>query len=140
IFAACTAGHEEVIPAVLSLYVRRGRLPQPGEVVFCTSNTTEEELELVVRRFAARRSRTAAATLFVIADVHRLSYSTQFELLGHLRSKVLENDGEDTFAGGVLLVISGEPRQALLSWLSGHIVEVPPLPADALRKAVSYAL
>ncbi|CAM9318852.1 unnamed protein product, partial [Sphacelaria rigidula] len=41
---------EEVIPTVLSLYVRRGRLPQPGEIVFCTSNTTEEELDLVVRR------------------------------------------------------------------------------------------
>lgn len=49
--------------------------------------------------------------------------------------------GPDRVArGAVLLVISGEPRQALLSWLSGYVVEVPPLPTDALREAISYAL
>lgn len=37
-------------------------------------------------------------------------------------------------------MISGEPRQALLNWLSGHMVELPPLPKDALRESVSHAL
>lgn len=129
VFAACAAGPEEVIPVVLSVYVRRGRLPAPGEVVFCTADTTEEELELVVRRFANRRLRSIngfvgggkrkvsapngvgeeAARgdgglldgyniyggMFVIADVHQLSYSTQGTLLGHLRSKVLEREDSD---------------------------------------------
>lgn len=42
-------------------------------------------------------------------------------------------------SGAVLLVVSGKPRQALLSWLSGHVVELPPLPSDALKEAVTFA-
>lgn len=122
LFAACAAGEEEVIRIVLSVYVRRGRLPEPGEVLFCTAHTTDEDLELAVRRFAGRRDRvwrkgtstrvldgevaaerglgTQDEGIFVIADVDRLSYSTQAVLLGHLRSKVLERDGDVSGSGG----------------------------------------
>lgn len=40
----------------------------------------------------------------------------------------------------VLLLMSGEPRQAILTWLSNHVVDVPPLPTEALRTAVAFAL
>jgi hypothetical protein len=36
---------------VLSVYLRRARLPEPGEIVFCTSHTTLEEIDLLLRRF-----------------------------------------------------------------------------------------
>lgn len=161
LFASCTAGEDEVIRVVLSIYVRRGRLPEPGEVLFCSSDTTNEELELVVRRFADRRKchqwsvPTTAAELpvsgdegiFVVADAHRLDYSSQALLLGHLRSKVLEcrddSDREEVgrrTGGALFLVVSGKPRQAILSWLSDHVVEVPPLPTDILEQALAIAL
>lgn len=165
VFASCTAGQGEVIRVVLSLYVRRGRLPEPGEVLFCSSSTTKEDLELVVRRFADRRKRdqefgltstsgidTSAVGniggIFTIADVHNLDYSSQAVLLAHLRSKVLElnqtysgDAGVDGRVGGaVLMIVSGEPRQAILSWLSDHVMELAPLPIDTLREAVAFDL
>lgn len=167
LFAGCTADPDEVIVTVLSIYVRRGRLPEPGEVLYCTPRTTDEELELAVRRFTGQRKideLSAAAAgfvgavnddgIFVIADIHHLSYSSQAVLLGHLRSQVLEcrsddadnghrrgSEESDRRAGGAaLLVLSGEPQQAILSWLSGHVVELPPLPMDVLREAVAVAL
>lgn len=166
VFASCTAGQDEVIPVVLSIYVRRGRLPQPGELLFCTPNTTNEDLELAVRRFADRRKHHQESTsvdapstaalaapmrdegVFVIADVHRLTYSSQAVLHGQLRSKVFgPQKGEDggkgvdgQTGGPVLLVVSGERRQAILTLLSNHLVDLPPLPTDILRKAVASCL
>lgn len=134
LFAACAAGEEEVIRVVLSVYVRRGRLPGPGEVLFCTADTTEEDLELAVRRFANRRARShqeewattkaigdgsTAATdgrlgnsddvIFIIADVHRLAYSGQAVLLGYLRSHVLDLvvacSDDDGGGGGITLYV-----------------------------------
>lgn len=162
LFSACAVAEDEVIPAVLSIYVRRGRLPEPGEVLFCNPSTTDEDLDLFVRRFADRKKRLqhlavpdAAVThtiadeeIFVIADVHLLGYSKQAMLLGHLRSKVLEGGGgvcteaevDRRTGGAVLLVISGKPRQAILSWLSGHMVEIPPLPTNVLRESLATGL
>lgn len=45
-----------------------------------------------------------------------------------------------TAGGALLLIISGEPRQAILTWLSGHVVHLPPLPVKALRLSVAHAL
>lgn len=134
LFAACTAGPDEVIRVALSVYVRRRRLPKPGELVFCTAGTSDEDLELAVRRFSDERrkrqqhthvspdgnaagasrdpevppSRNEAAPtdsegeevveggVYVIADVHRLSYTRQAVLRDHIRNMVLSSDdGED---------------------------------------------
>lgn len=45
-----------------------------------------------------------------------------------------------TGGAAVLLLISGEPRQAILTWLSSHVVDLPPLPTEALREAAAFAL
>lgn len=45
-----------------------------------------------------------------------------------------------TAGGALLLIISGAPRQAILTWLSGHVVDLPPLPVEALRQSVADAL
>lgn len=163
LFASCAASEDEVIRVVLSIYIRRGRLPEPGEVLFCTSMTTNEELELAVRRFIGQKKlheeSIAPATvnihaganerIFVIADVHLLDYSRQAMLLGHLRSKVLEGGGSSGYGeknvkrrtgGAILLVVSGKPQQAILTWLSDHMVEVPPLPTEVLKEAMAVGL
>lgn len=130
LFVASTTGQEEVIRVILSIYVRRGRLPAPGELLFCTAGTTDEELELLVRRFADERKRSwlrnrmtttgkvvagedgdlvapsgcehsahiadndksNSSGIYVLADVHRLSYSSQALLRENIRSMVLENN------------------------------------------------
>ena len=44
IFVAASETPEQVIDVVLSVYVRRGRLPEPGEVLFATGHTSLEEV------------------------------------------------------------------------------------------------
>lgn len=147
LFVACAAGKEEVIRAVLSVYVRRGRLPEPGELMFCTDSTSDEDLELAVRRFVDRRrvsmqgqsgtsasgslpgDRTRAApggaeegragstgdvmegSVHVIADVHRLSYSSQAALRDHIRSLALDCSVDDGVSDG------GNVATWVLRWL-----------------------
>lgn len=127
LFVACAAGKEEVIRAVLSVYVRRGRLPEPGELMFCTDSTSDEDLELAVRRFVDRRHMprqgrvpapasggvervgesgggsggdSVESGVHVIADVHRLSYTAQAALRDHIRSLVLDCSSGDGDGGG----------------------------------------
>lgn len=50
LFVACAESESLVLDVALSVFARRGRLPEPGEVLFCTSETAQEELELLLRR------------------------------------------------------------------------------------------
>lgn len=59
---------------------------------------------------------------------------------GHESDNSADSHGRGHEAGVVLVVVSGEPRQALLTWLSGYMVDLPPLPTDALRVAVAAGL
>ena len=70
--------------------MRRGRLPEPGEVLFATSQTTLEELELLLRRWAGARARGHERRVFVVADVHVLSYSSQVAFVERLRALARE--------------------------------------------------
>ena len=77
IFVACTDEVSSVIDAALSVYVRRGRIPEPGEVLFCTGETTLEDLYLVLMRFIRAKTYGLGDSVYCIADIHNLSYSQQ---------------------------------------------------------------
>jgi hypothetical protein len=77
IFVACTDEPNLVIDTALSIYVRRGRIPEPGEIHFCTGETTLEDLSLVLMRFIRAKNHGLADSVFCIADIHNLSYSQQ---------------------------------------------------------------
>lgn len=51
IWVTCAESANRVIDVVLSVFVRRARLPEPGEIVFCTSETTLEDVEILFRRW-----------------------------------------------------------------------------------------
>jgi hypothetical protein len=57
--------------------VRRGRLPEPGEILFCAATTTAEDVELLLRRFLLARAYGRADAFFVLANAHALSYAIQ---------------------------------------------------------------
>ena len=73
----CAQSPNHVIDLVLSIYVRRGRLPEPGEIVFCNNDTAVEEVELLVRRYLRAKAHGLDDFLFCLADVHALSYTKQ---------------------------------------------------------------
>ena len=116
--------------------MRRGRLPEPGEVLFATSQTTLEELELLLRRWAGARARGHERRVFVVADVHVLSYSSQVAFVERLRALARERGAADA---ATLLLVSGRPRQVALAQLSSQSVELAPLDARSLRGALARA-
>ncbi len=136
VWVACTESPSHVIEVTLSIYVRRARLPDPGEVLFCTTSTSLEELSLVMYRFLAARRHGMSNCIFCIADVHFLSYSVQCSLVELIRSRI----NRFGFAEATSLVlISGKPKQVLLTQMSSQMVDLPSLDAATLRQACNVA-
>lgn len=136
VFVTCAEEQTAVIDTVLSIYVRRGRLPEPGEVLFCTSSTTNEELSILLLRFITAKDYGLGDDVFCIADIHNLSYTQQCTLVEQLRVTIQEH-GQDK--AGTLVIVSGKPRQMVLNSLSAHQVDLPPLATQPLRVACAEA-
>lgn len=136
IFVACAEEQNQVLEMTLSIFIRRGRLPDPGEILFCTAATTLEELSILLMRFIRAKKNRRGHNVFVIADIHNLTYTQQCNLVELLRSMLVEY-GQDE--AGTLVFISGKPRQMVLSALASNQVELPPLAAMPLRSACEEA-
>ena len=125
-----------VIDVVLSVYVRRARLPEPGEIVFCTDSTTLEDISLLFYRFLNARRFGRGECVFCVADIHALSYTTQCAVVERLREMLRLYT---TASATSLLFVSGKPRQVILNSLSAQAVELPPLDQQTLQMALSRA-
>ena len=136
VFVTKTESPELVIDCALSVYIRRGRMPEPGEILFCTPDTTLEELNLILMRFIFAQKHGRGNSVFCIADIHVLSYAHQCTLVENLRT-MLRDYGQDSAAS--LLLISGLPRQVALNSMSSQMIDLPPLDAKELRKSIAEA-
>jgi hypothetical protein len=136
LFVSCTDDPSMVIDTVLSVYIRRGRMPEPGEVVFCTADTTLEDLYLILLRFLRAKQYGGKDSVFCLADIHNLTYSQQCSFVEMLR-QLLEDIGQS--AASTLLLVSGLPKQVILNSFSSQEVDLPPLSTVELRKACAEA-
>jgi len=135
LFVCATDSVGQVLDVVLSVYVRRGRLPEPGEVLFATSLTSMEEIELLFRRWLAASAYGRSGMVFCLADLHVLSYTQQCGLVDRLRSLLSGGVSE----AATLLLVSGRPQQVVLNQLSRHSVDLPPLQSSELKSACAVA-
>lgn len=126
----CETHH--VKDVVLSVFIRRGRAPEPGEVLFCTADTTEEEIELLLWRCFFARSNGRMDYIFVLADVQLLSYHLQCTAVDMLRE--MRNEYGVTTAATLFFV--GDSSQHLMSALSDKSIEYVPLPPADIAKGV----
>lgn len=85
VWVACAESPSHVIDVVLSVYVRRAQLPEPGEILFCTSATRLEDVELLFWRFVSAKSHGRGDCVFCVADAHALSYTLQTAVVERLR-------------------------------------------------------
>jgi hypothetical protein len=136
LFVTATESPEKVMDATLSVFLRRGRLPEPGEVLFATAATSSEEVELLLRRWVSARRRGRGGHVFAVADLHVLSYSQQCGLVEKLRSLLAERGALDA---ATLLLVSGRGQQVAVNQLSQHYLDLPPLDAGELKKGLAYA-
>ena len=136
VWVTCAQSPKHVIDVVMSVFVRRGRLPEPSEILFCTSDTTLEEIELLVRRFLKGREHNRGEYIFTLADVHSLSYTKQCAVVDQLQSAIAEHGTQEA---ATLLIVSGRRRQVILNSLSQQSVNLPPLRDSELRRACTEA-
>ena len=85
------AGLEEhsnqVVKTLLSMYMNTTQtLPEPHQVLFCTKDTTWNELELLLNRCLGSFKFTQVRQLFCIANVELLPNELQFAVVEKLRS------------------------------------------------------
>jgi hypothetical protein len=136
VWVACAPSPAEVIDVVLSVFARRGRLPEPGELLFCTTDTTIEQVEVLMRRFLHAEQHARSQCVFVVADVHMLTYTKQCAVVELLR-RLLDEYGSDAAAS--LLLLSGRPHQVIINQLSSQMQDLPALEEEELRQVCRHA-
>eukprot|EP00931_Biecheleriopsis_adriatica_P017997 TRINITY_DN1271_c1_g1_i1.p1 TRINITY_DN1271_c1_g1~~TRINITY_DN1271_c1_g1_i1.p1 ORF type:complete len:4782 (+),score=1057.93 TRINITY_DN1271_c1_g1_i1:65-14410(+) len=134
LFLCCADNPSEVTELVLSIYTRRERVPEAEELLLCSSHTTLEEIELLLRRFFKARQQGREDRLYCVGNVHLLSYVTQCGTVEALRRMEEEYGYGDASA---LVFVSGMQNQMLTNALSRHSLSVRPLPRDLLKSAIS---
>jgi MoxR-like ATPase len=136
VWVTCAQSPNHVIDVVMSVFARRGRLPEPSEILFCTGETTLEEIELLIQRFLRGRPNDRGEYIFTLADVHSLSYTKQCAVVDKLQSAIAEQGTDDA---ATLLIVSGRRQQVVLNSLSQQSVELPPMHEKDLCKACTEA-
>ena len=118
----------KVVDTVLSLYLQQGRLPEPDELLFCTSSTTLEELELMIWRWRTAHSQGREGRLFCVVNCENLSYTLQSQAV----ASVLSSDR--SLCSTLIFVCGKSEGQHLLSALSGRRLEISALEEQTLQK------
>jgi hypothetical protein len=136
LFVTSTDTPEDVIDVTLSVFMRHERVPEPGEVLFATVDTTSEDVELLLRRWIAARTCGRGSHIFVIADLHMLSYAQQCHLVDQARSLLAEWDASNA---ATLLLVSGRPQQVAVNQFSQHYIDLTSLETSELREGLAHA-
>ena len=130
----CTAdGEARVIELVLSIYARRGYVPESEELLLCSGHTTVEEIDLLLHRFVSARDHGREDRLYCLGNVHLLPYVVQcgtVETLRRLKDKVGYK------RASALAFVSGQANQMLTNALGQYQVTVSALPTATLAAAV----
>jgi hypothetical protein len=126
----------QVIDVILTVFAWRERMPEPGENLICTAQTTLEQVEMIMRRCFDAGKYDRKDFIFVIADVHMLSYTKQCALVEKL-SDLTEEYG--TKQAATLLLLSGKPNIMILNALSTVNVKLQVIKQKDLRRMCKHA-
>ncbi|MDC0366871.1 ATP-binding protein [bacterium] len=131
--AAC--GPDDAVDVAMSVYMRRGKAPEPGEIVFCDASTTLEEIQLAVMRITKAFEHGCRESIVCFVNVDELVYSRQVELVGEINK--LKNSAHWIrnclkTAIGVLLV-SADPHSYVASECDDFKVTCPPLEQQVIQ-------
>eukprot|EP00397_Hematodinium_sp_SG-2012_P000011 GEMP01000011.1.p1 GENE.GEMP01000011.1~~GEMP01000011.1.p1 ORF type:complete len:5020 (+),score=1237.73 GEMP01000011.1:156-15215(+) len=134
-----TEGDAKVLDTVMSIYLRRDRLPQPDELLICDDTTSLEEIELMFRRFMRASEFHRKHHIFCIANVQQLPYTTQCAAAELLRAMLSKCHLFERCAA--LVFVSGDSNHVLLTsaitTCHAQQISMPVLPKKYLRKAMT---
>eukprot|EP00930_Biecheleria_cincta_P035478 TRINITY_DN24399_c0_g1_i1.p1 TRINITY_DN24399_c0_g1~~TRINITY_DN24399_c0_g1_i1.p1 ORF type:complete len:4764 (+),score=1067.82 TRINITY_DN24399_c0_g1_i1:48-14339(+) len=134
IFVCAADEASKVTELVLSIFTRRERVPESEELLLCSSHTTLEEIDLLLRRFINARKHGRGDRLYCVANVHLLSYVTQCGTVEALRN-LEEQVGFS--AASALVFVTGAHNQMLTNALNRYNLSVTVLPRDLLETSVA---
>jgi len=117
------ANSAEAVNLLLSLFARRGRLPEVEELLVCTEDTTAEEVELLFRRFFFATDHQRASRLYCLWGIQALAYTVQsgaVEALRRLDDKFGRASASELIIISVREATSTQQPQALWSALEKY--------------------
>ncbi|XP_064628010.1 uncharacterized protein LOC135487838 [Lineus longissimus] len=119
-----------VVQTILNLYQQTtGHYPEPFQILMCTSETSEEEVGLFLRRCINSYSVKQDDCLFCIANIELLSHEVLFSMVKNLQGIAAAEKAEQ-LSHRLAVVCRGDPQQSLLVQFASkcRIVGVLPVP------------
>lgn len=120
--------YKEVLDSIVTIYATEKRIPKPDEVYICDNNSEIEDIILIINRWYYSYLYGDSTSIYCIANIHFLSYSTQARIFVHLNHllRSCKEENRPKMARLVLLNASkhdtGLESQHLLTTLSQYIV------------------
>ncbi|OWF52739.1 uncharacterized protein LOC110447384 [Mizuhopecten yessoensis] len=122
-------GSRSVLHTVLALHQNTtGFLPESNQLLFCNSQTTQDELCLLINRCLVIAKSALQRRLFCIVNAELLSYELQFKLTRLLQC--LPREEKYLLA----IVCKGRDQCTFLEWFHDNVTGIRPLTEIQLRK------
>ena len=130
----CAEGGATAVELLLSMYLRRGVLPEREECLLCWKATAAEELDNLVRRWQRASEHGREDRLYAIGAVDALSFERQHDLVVALQAAIDAQRREGAPPPPPLVLVSGTAEASHVVAAFGHRrrPEVP-LAAEDLR-------
>ncbi|KAK3605800.1 hypothetical protein CHS0354_002416 [Potamilus streckersoni] len=118
-----------MVRTVLGLYQSNGKtIPEAHQVLFCRSETTWDEIDLLLKRCLGASKFGTDDSLFCLANVEMLSNENQFQLVDELRK--LSKDGAFLLA----IIFRGAEHHPFLHEFSDCVTHIHPMTEASLQK------
>ena len=153
--AGSDLGSSATLDMALSLYVRRGRLPLPGEVVVCDTTTPAELVELLIRRFSAALNQdqavadsTSGDSVFCVVNIDKLPSHAQLQVCAFLDHVLQKQQQQQQHKPAALrnnkhhtsLVFVARKQCPVVNAWAAHSIMILPLSPQVLREKCAEVL
>eukprot|EP00761_Pharyngomonas_kirbyi_P011054 gb/GECH01011078.1/.p1 GENE.gb/GECH01011078.1/~~gb/GECH01011078.1/.p1 ORF type:complete len:2074 (+),score=438.52 gb/GECH01011078.1/:1-6222(+) len=127
--------NQKVLNVCLAVYTARERLPEPEELLMCTSETTLEECLQMFRRWQTAKLHKRSDRIYSLVNIQNLSYRLQCQIVDSLQQFLPAGDHCSQ-----LVFISGRNKgQRLISALRAYVADtVPTLEKEQIQEIWNY--
>jgi hypothetical protein len=127
--------NESVLDSIVSLYSSRNRLPEPEELLFCDDQVEFEDILLVLNRWFSAKRHGRGDTIYCITNIEKLSYSTQYKVVDHLRKllRSIEHEKKDVTCSELVLLNGSSKSPHLMTVLSKYVVGLKLLNINTIK-------
>lgn len=114
----------EIITRTLSIYSTCKKLPQDGQILFCTNETTMNEIEVFCRRVIDKNKIQNAETIYCLVNVQELNYEKSIRTSAFIE-ELMSNMKQKIFVFCIICAIENEEQSPLVTAFNRFRVNIP---------------